>query len=262
MNKRNQIPLPASYDRIIVEAETLLPSFAPIARETPYELLGILYSEALFLLGCLRTVPQVTRLLESGTARGQSTVLFARALPHMHIETIEYDTSSPNVAIADIRLKPYQNVTRVFGDSRAELPRRIGPDAAVIIDGPKMFLAIRLALKLLATGQVAGVFIHDMLVGTPEREFLNRFFDEARFSDYRPYAERTHKLDAPAASVLYPHMQMGGFSGDYGYGFALAWLPYVPGRSYQLLHAFSFIYDALAKPKAITARVWRKLLAP
>jgi len=149
-----------SYTQIVEEAKKLFPRYEETIRDIEYEAKGILYSEILFMLACLQiNIPK--RIIESGTARGQSTLLLSRALPEKEIISVEFDKNSPDVLTAKKRLENCKNVSLRFVDSRDLLPEIIQEGDVVIIDGPKMFLAVRLALRLLASGKVTGVFIHD-----------------------------------------------------------------------------------------------------
>ena len=240
-----------NYDQISARAASKLERFSALIKDIPYEEKGVLFSEMLFMLACLEE-GSVPRILESGRARGQSTLILAKALPETPITSIEFNEHSPDVPIAVERLKGYTNVELLYGDARALLPKLIQPGSVVIIDGPKMFQAIRLALTLLRTGKATQVFIHDVSRGTPERAFLDLFMPECRYSDQRDVALVTQVVDAAAISHIPPHQRLDGFTGDYGYGFSLGCIPYVPGRPYGLLLVLAFIYDACG-------RVYRKL---
>src|SRR5919109_2973416 len=111
----------------------------------PYERKGVLYSEIFFLYLCARTM-RPARILESGRARGQSTALLALSFPEAAIVSFEHDARSPDAAVAAARLTPYRNVELRFGDATRELPAIARPGDVVLIDGPKGFRALRLAL--------------------------------------------------------------------------------------------------------------------
>jgi hypothetical protein len=234
---------PMEYRDISDNARKILPAFKAIASLVPYEEKGILYSEILFMLACLEG-HAVRRVLESGRARGQSTLLLALALPQCEIVSIEFDPGSPDVAVAQKRLENCKNVTSLFGDAREELPRLLQKGDAVLIDGPKMFRAIRLALNLLASGKASQVFVHDVSPHTPERKFLDRFVPECRFSDKRDLAEITSLVDEAAVQMMPSDRRLDGFKGEYGYGFTLGCIPYVPGRSYRWLVVRAVCFDA------------------
>ena len=116
-----------------------------------------------------------------------------------------------------------------------------------MIDGPKMFLAVRLALSLLSTGKAAYVFIHDTPKGTTERSFLDLFMPECRFSDHRGVAEVTHDMDREVGEMLPVEQKLEGFHGNFGYGFTLACIPHVKNRSYHYLLVMALVYDIAAR---------------
>jgi predicted O-methyltransferase YrrM len=239
-----------NYDQISARAKAKREAFSSLIEGIPYEEKGVLFSEMLFMLACLEE-GSVPRILESGRARGQSTLILAKALPQTPIVSIEFNKDSPDVPVAIERLRGYENVELLYGDARALLPKIIQPGSVVIIDGPKMFQAIRLALTLLRTKHATQVFVHDVSKGTPERAFLDLFMPECRYSDQRDVAAVTHVVDAAALSHIPSRQQFDGFTGEYGYGFSLGCIPYVPGRSYGFLLILAFIYDACG-------RVYRK----
>lgn len=234
-----------SYKEIAESATRLVEDYQKKTVGIPYEAKGVLSSEMLFMISCLSGKP-LGRILESGRARGQSTLLLARALPETEIISIEFDPDSEDVSIANERLAGEENVTLLFGDARRELPRLVQEGDAVIIDGPKMFRAIRLALSLLATKKVTHVFLHDVSKSTPERKFLDMFMPECRFSDQYDIATVTHKVDVPNDHIP-PEQRLGGFEGQFGYGYSLGCIPYVRNRSYGVLMIMAIIYDILAR---------------
>jgi hypothetical protein len=235
-----------SYRDIAVRAQELLPRFGGLVSDIPYEDKGILSSEMLFLAASL---PQEFsgRLLESGRARGQSTLVLSLTFPDREIESIEYNRDSPDVPVAEARLKGRANVTLLFGDSEVLLPQMLRAGDAVLIDGPKMFRAVRLAIKLLATGKPVGVFVHDMGVATAERRFLALFFPEATFSDNLGFARIASVLDQDAVRKGAPLRRLEDVQGEFGYGYGLAYLPLKQGRSYRLLLHAASGYDALGR---------------
>jgi predicted O-methyltransferase YrrM len=193
----------------------------------PYERKGVLYSEIFFLYLCARTM-RPARILESGRARGQSTALLALSFPEAAIVSFEHDARSPDAAVAAARLTPYRNVELRFGDATRELPAIARPGDVVLIDGPKGFRALRLALRLLARCGVAMAFLHDMTPGTPERRFLERRLPATLYSDDRRFAEVAHSLDAAAGEIPEQHR----WRGRDGYGYSLACLQRRPDERY------------------------------
>lgn len=147
-----------------------------------HDLKGIRPSEGLFLFALLAADPP-RRILESGRGRGYSTQILARCFPAARIISVERERDSADVEIAAKRLEREKNVESSFGDGRVELPRLIEPGDVVLIDGPKDFRALKLALHLLRTGKPRAVFLHDVTPGSPTRRFLEERVPSAFFSD-------------------------------------------------------------------------------
>jgi predicted O-methyltransferase YrrM len=184
----------------------------------PYERKGILYSEMLFFCVCAGSM-RPRRILESGRARGQSTLLLALCFPDLKIISLEHDASSPDVPVAAARLKQFGNVELRFGDATRLLPQLATEGDVVLIDGPKGFRAIRLALRLLAQGRASMVFVHDMTRGTPERRFLEAHVPGTLYSDEPAFAALARHLDAAAEDI--PAALAWRAPGD-GHGYGLA----------------------------------------
>lgn len=178
-------------------AAELYPEVEALAQSIPYEPKGILFSEILYMGACLRLL-RPRRLFESGRARGQSTLLLARLFPDLPLISVEHDPDSPDASIALERLKEHTQVDLRFGNSCVLLPQMAGPEDCVFIDGPKSFRALRLALRLLQRNQVRAVFVHDMMPGSPERHFLNRYLEDHHFSDWPSHLNLARPLDRTA----------------------------------------------------------------
>jgi len=183
----------------------------------PYERKGILYSEMLFFCVCAAS-SQPRRILESGRARGQSTLLLALCFPELQIVSLEHDAGSPDVPVAAARLEPFRNVELRFGDATRLLPELAAEGDVVLIDGPKGFRSIRLALKLLAQGRVSMVFLHDMTRGTPERRFLEGHVPGTLYSDEPGFAALARRLDD--AAQIPDELQWKRPGDGHGYGLA------------------------------------------
>jgi predicted O-methyltransferase YrrM len=235
-----------SYPAIAERAGKPLPDIQRLAAQASYEPAGVPNSEMLFLLACLDGV-SFRRFIESGRGRGQSTLMLSLAFPNHQIISIEHDRNSPNVPLAQARLRDRANVTLMFGDAREELPKIVEPDDVVLIDGPKEFRAVRLALELLASGTLSHVFVHDLTIETPERRFVARHFPEARFSDWRGFADVATRADADIIDAIPASRRYDGFAGDFGYGYAMTYLPYVPGRPYRRLLWQAVLAERLAR---------------
>lgn len=136
-----------------------------------------------------------SQILESGRARGKSTLILARCFPDARIVSVELDRGTENAIAAENKLRGLPNVELLYGDSRTILPERLQPGDAVLIDGPKDFRAVELALEILRTGKPCAVFVHDFPPGAPWRRFVERHFPDAFFGD-DPLFEPFQVLDA------------------------------------------------------------------
>lgn len=212
--------LKAIYLDIVAEAEKEQDSFKRLLEDISYERKGILYSEMFFLwLRVHKDKPR--RIFESGRARGQSTLILAKIFPEAEIISIEHDRNSPDVQVANERLQGYKNVQLLFGDATQLLPKMVkkGTNDVVLIDGPKGFRGLRLAFRLLGSGYVKQVFVHDTALGTEDREFLDKHLPNTLYSDNPILAKQNHKLDTIDRIEL---SKSQGYSEGKPYGFSLA----------------------------------------
>jgi len=197
----------------------------------PYERKGILYSEMFFFSVCAGAA-RPRRILESGRARGQSTLLLAASFPDVPIISIESDPESPDAVVAEQRLRACRNVELRFGDATRLLPELAQPGDVALIDGPKGFRALRLALRLLAQGRVRMVFLHDLGRNTAERRFLEKRRWGTLYSDDTRFAEIAHRLDTSMAEVLPDGHRWEPGGAPKGYGYTLACLQWNPSGGY------------------------------
>lgn len=220
-------------DTISRDAAANVAAFQALIAGVPYERKGILFSEMFFFWLCARTI-KPRRILESGRARGQSTLILSLCFPEAEVLSVEYERNSPDVAVAAARLQGRSNVRQLFGDATRLLPQMARPGDAVLIDGPKGYRGLRLALRLLADGNTPLVFMHDTAAASQERRFLARHMPEALYSDLPAFAEIAHHLDQGAWDEL-PEANRWTPAGApaAGYGFSLACLPHRDGRSYR-----------------------------
>ncbi len=181
----------------LARADGLLPAYRDAIRGMPRETerRGVCPSE-MFFLYALAAPLAPNLILESGRARAESTLTLARCFPRTRITSVEFMRDHPDVPLAETKLRPYPNVELLYGDSRALLPPRLEPGCVVLIDGPKEFRALKLALRMRATGRPAAVFLHDFGRGLPERTFVERHLPGARFSDEPGFLARYAGLDA------------------------------------------------------------------
>ena len=199
------VSLDREPDALLTRADSLLPAYraatAGMPRETDRK--GICASEMFFLYALV--APSAPGLiLESGRARAESTLALARCFPTSRVVSVEFMRDHADAPLAEAKLRPYTNVELLYGDARGCLPPRLETGCFVLIDGPKEFRALKLALRLLATGKPAGVFLHDFGRGTTERTFVERHFPGARFSDEPDFLARYADLDAgdPLAGTI------------------------------------------------------------
>jgi hypothetical protein len=215
------------------EAAANLAAFQALVAGVPYERKGILFSEMFFLWLCSRTV-QPRRILESGRARGQSTLILSHCFPEAEILSVEHDRNSPDAAVAAERLKGRGNVLQLFGDAMRLLPEMARPGDVALIDGPKGYRGLRLALGLLADGKTPLVFVHDTAAGSEERRYLSNRMPEAVYSDLPAFAAVAHHLDQGIWDELpKAHRWTAAGAPAVGYGFCLACLPHRGSRSYR-----------------------------
>jgi hypothetical protein len=191
------------WTELLGEAARLLPRYLEATAGLSHESKGIRPSELFFLYSLAAPLPPA-RIVESGRARAQSTLVLSRLFPKTAIVSLESDAASPDRAVAAERLRGRENVDCRFGDSLLLLPQLVESGDVVLIDGPKDFRALKLAFRLLATGKPAAVFVHDLWLGAPARVFVDRHLPSALLSDESCWAERyafldSHKPLPPAA---------------------------------------------------------------
>lgn len=224
-----------TYETLAALGTREIERFRRIAERVPYERKRILYSEMfLFYLGARHAGAR--RLIESGRARGQSTLLMSLLFPELEIVSFEFDRDSPDVPVAAKRLAGCANVELRFGDATAMLPALLRPDDVVLIDGPKGMRGLRLALRCLAFQRCPALFVHDMIQGSVERAFADRHLPEALYSDDLRFAALSHVLDDACREAIPPGRR---FRADRaaGYGFSLACIPARRSRAYRALGA-------------------------
>src|SRR5437588_3623804 len=184
-----------SKTAVAEHADALLPEYREIIASMPPDAgFGGICESEMFLFDAAVKPFAPKQILESGRARGKSTLILARCFPEARIASVEYDRESENAAFAEAKLKGERNVDLLYGDSRQILPERLQAGDAVLIDGPKDFRALKLALDLLRTGKPCAVFIHDFPPNSPQRKFVERNFPSAFFGD-DPLFQRFQTLD-------------------------------------------------------------------
>ena len=134
------------------------------------------------------------QILESGRARGKSTLMLAKCFPDARIVSIELDHDTENARAAEAKLKPQANVDLLYGDSRALMLQRLQHGDAVLIDGPKDFRALKLTIDLLATKKPSVIFVHDFPRGSTVRKFVEKNWPNVFFGD-DPAFEKFREID-------------------------------------------------------------------
>lgn len=187
--------------QLLSNADRLLPAYQRAIEGMPRETEagGICLSEMFFFYAIVRPL-MPKQILESGRARGESTLALARCFPETRIVSVEFEAETTNARIAEAKLAGFKNIQLLYGDSRKLLPRQLECDDVVLIDGPKEFRALKLGLKLLRTGKPRAIFLHDFAAGTPARRFVERHWATAIFSDQPKFLERFGWMDEPQMS--------------------------------------------------------------
>jgi len=251
-------------DRSLLQrAELVQGDFQLRIKDVPYEDKGVFFSEMLFVLATVG--PGFNgRVLESGRARGQSTFVLGQIFPDADIISVEFDKDSPDAPVAEERLKAFDHVKLLYGDSRRLLFEHLTPNAVAIIDGPKGFRAIRLAFQLLRTGKVGKVFIHDVYKGLATRRFLERHVPGTVFSDHAKYVERFKHLDDrcwegfDTTEPMEWHSTADGLSGEPSYGPTFACLSHDPRCAYNLLLGRLHLANVMARADKSVNKKLRK----
>jgi Methyltransferase domain len=177
------------------QGDDLLPEYRKIISNIPPEAgHGGIWESEMFLFYAAVKPFAPKQILESGRARGKSTLILARCFPESRIISVEYERESENAPAAETKLKGEANVDLLYGDSREILPQRLQHGDAVLIDGPKDFRALKLAIDLLRTNKPCVVFVHDFPPNSAQRKFVERNFPSAFFGD-DPLFRRFQSLD-------------------------------------------------------------------
>jgi Methyltransferase domain len=176
-------------------ADALLSEYREIISRIPPEAgFGGIWESEMFLFYAAVKPFAPKQVLESGRARGKSTLILARCFPESRIISVEYERESENAPAAEAKLKNEPNVDLLYGDSREILPQKLQDGDAVLIDGPKDFRAIKLAVDLVRTNKPCAIFVHDFPPNSPQRKFVERNFPQAFFGD-DPAFQRFQSLD-------------------------------------------------------------------
>src|SRR5947209_10953490 len=115
-----------SADALLPEYQQIISSISPEAGHG-----GIWESEMFLFYAAVKPLTP-KQILESGRARGKSTLILARCFPESRIVSVEYERDSENAAAAEAKLKSCANVDLLYGDSRKILPERLQTGDAVL----------------------------------------------------------------------------------------------------------------------------------
>ncbi len=180
-------------------ADVLLAKYREMIGSIPPEAgFGGIWESEMFLFYAAVNPFAPKQILESGRARGKSTLILARCFPDARVISVEYERQSENAAAAEAKLKSCKNLDLLYGDSREILPQGLRNGDAVLIDGPKDFRALKLAIDLLRTGKPCA------------RKFVERNFPSAFFGD-DPLFKRFQSLDSERDPRPNPQRRYGIF---------------------------------------------------
>jgi hypothetical protein len=198
MRPEGGIPL-LSKVAVAERGEALLPQFRQTISTIPPEAgFGGIWESEMFLFFASVQPYAPRQILESGRARGKSTLILSRCFPNARIISVELERGSDNAVAAEAKLNRCENVELLYGDSRQVLPARLKSGDAVLIDGPKDFRGLELVLDLLHTRKPCAVFVHDFPPASPWRKFVERHWPSAFFGDdplFAPYRALDHDRD-------------------------------------------------------------------
>lgn len=130
----------------------------------PYEHRGIIHSEMALIIGTVRRLG-VEVVIESGRARGQSTYMLSKYLPHVLIHSVEM-RNDPDARYGIARCADLPNVALHHGNGADIVPELVAANApqrtAVLCDGPKGAAAVSILERCFDHSHVVVGFIHDM----------------------------------------------------------------------------------------------------
>lgn len=179
---------------------------ADIGKE-PYEQKGIFNSEMAAVIAASLAM-KVDVFIESGRARGHSTVLLARHLGTAGVTIHSFDRArDSDAAYAEAKLAGLPNLHLHYGDSRLAIPDFVAglgnQRIALLIDGPKDKKAFNLLSDcLIRSDAIVVAFVHDLARlkdGAPSegRVYAERWFEDPFFTDDAEFVDRYRHLDAP-----------------------------------------------------------------
>src|ERR1700724_3544842 len=115
-----------SKTAVAESADALLPEYRDVISRIPLEAgFGGIWESEMFLFYAAAKPFAPKQILESGRARGKSTLILARCFPESRVVSVEYDRQSENASAAEAKLRNESNVDLLYGDSREILPERL-----------------------------------------------------------------------------------------------------------------------------------------
>lgn len=224
--------------KTMANAANLVERFEEITQDLDYQNRGIFFSEMLFAWATIGEHKPM-QILESGRARGHSTLMLARLFPDYHVISIEYSWDHEDARFAEQQLAPHPNVSMLYGDANVTLPALLLNRDVVFIDGPKRMAGLFLALNALATGKAELIFVHDCYLNQETRYLMDLHVPGVFYSDDPGFVEQYRYLDEKAWATKRANKQDAVYGDEEGksYGPTFACIPYVEGVDYAALEA-------------------------
>ena len=203
-----------------------------------YEFRGIYNSELVLITSLFKSLG-ISKILESGRARGHSTYVISKVLhedAEFYMASVDFTRDQDNL-FAEERLKDTASIDLLYGDSniilsKIALSERIGiaDDYGVVLDGPKGLNAIYLSIKLIRSNHPPKIiFIHDMRKLEKGKWSFHRYicsviFDRVFFSDEFPVTPEilaTDKsvfefIEPDQLTAIQPFQKANFYTGSYG----------------------------------------------
>lgn len=144
--------------------------FAEKTRGIPY-LPKAMFPSELYLFTREVVAQGVDHIIESGIGYGGSTAYLDRLFPDVKITSIDRGS-----VVATRAAHP--RIEFIKGDGRFEIPRAVhgsdGKRIGILIDGPKGWTAVKLAMRMLSNKKVRLVAVHDLQTEIYSNELLLR----------------------------------------------------------------------------------------
>jgi predicted O-methyltransferase YrrM len=210
------IALVIDLQRTLTQAQSLFDNYQQCIADIKRPPRGVSYGDMLFAYATIQGL-NPPKIVESGRAQGQSTLILSRCFPQTPIISVECDPDQPDEAIALKRLQDHKNVDCRYGDARNVLPQIVSEMDVVLIDGPKIFRALKLVYKLLKNNHPSVIFLHDCVPGTAFRSYIEEhipwtfFADDPEFLDQYKHLDKDQPLPQPSLGCIAPRPNFPGF---------------------------------------------------